>query len=360
MASHLYDKGPCCEGDKCLQRDGELRPTHTCAICAKIAHIRCGVLCPDTDEITCNTCYQKNNCVANSEDPYSVQKVVTESGHDFITPLTGEELVNTMDVSITPMNEEFTAITDSTKTSEYKIIPKYYFLLKSQRVNAVMKKYDPDWEDIKNKVQVQIDSELKDKMLKEAQKVGLRFGKDDRKFLVENFSVIGKSWKNDGSIENAKMINQVLYGIFDASQGYEYYLEKDIMSKLKLEYSDEIKGRGCIAMMVTRRKADLAKCVMKRASLTHDTKITKQRTSEQAKSEGVRKPKHKYSFQIKSMTGNKWYNKNGTDYSDEKYAITETSQEVELKRRFKDLEKQLDNRVKVSIFSHLLFILKIV
>ena len=196
---------------------------------------------------------------------------------------------------------------------------------------------------------MQIDSELKDRMLKEAQKVGLRFGKDDRKFLVENFSEIGKSWKTDGSVENAQKINQVIYGIFDASQGYKDYLEKDIMSKLKLEYNDEIKGRGCIAMMVTRQKADLAKCVMKRASLTHDTRITKQRTSEQAKSEGVQKPKVKYSFEIKSTTGNKWYNKDGSDYSEEKIAITETSQETELKRRIKELEKQLDNRVKVYL-----------
>ena len=279
-------------------------------------------------------------------------RVVTESGRDAISPLTGEEIVNTMEVSITPMNEEFTTITDSAKTSEYKIIPKDYFLLKLQRINTVMKKDDPDWEELKNKVQIQIDSELKDRMLKEAQKVGLRFGRDDRKFLVENFSEIGKSWKTDGSIENAQMINQVIYGIFDASQGYEYYLEKDIMSTLKLEYSDEIKGTGCIAMMVTRRKADLAKCVMKRAALTHDTKITKQRTSEQAKSEGVRKPKQKYSFQIKSMTGNNLYYKDGSDYLDEKYVVRETSQEIELKKRIKDLEKQLENRVKVSILSH--------
>ena len=248
MATHLYEKGPCCEGDKCLHRDGELRPTHKCTICGEIAHIRCGVLCPETDGIKCNTCHERNNCVTDSVVSFSEHKVVTESGHDPIKPLPGQELLNTMEVSITPMNEEFTTITDSAKTCEYKIIPKKYFILKSQRINAVMKRDDPDWEDLKNQVQIQIDSELKDRMLKEAQKVGLRFGKVDRKFLVENFSEIGKSWKTDGSIENAKMINQVIYGIFDASQGYEYYLEQDIMSKLKLEYSDEIKGRGCIAL----------------------------------------------------------------------------------------------------------------
>ena len=146
-------------------------------------------------------------------------------------------------------------------------------------------------------------------------------------------------WKTDGSVENAHKINRVIYGVFDASQGYKYYLEKDIMSKLKLEYSDEIKGRGCIAMMVTRRKADLAKCVMKRTSLTHDTKITKQRTSEQTKSKGGRKPKVKHSFQIKSMNGNKWYNIDGSDYSEKKSVTTDISQGQGLKRKIKDVEK---------------------
>ena len=349
MATHIYETGACCEGNKCLHRDGELRPSHTCPRCEKIVHHKCGVMCVETDKITCNTCDEIYNRVANSVVPIRNHDDVTQNEHGALLPLTGAKVLDTMEVSITPMNDEFTTITDSVKSCEYKIIPKDYFIMKSQRINALMKRDDPHWETLKNKVQVHIDSELKDRMLKEAQNVGLHFGKVNRKFLVENFTEIGKSWKTDGSVENALKINQVLYGIFDASRGYEYYLEKDIMSKLKLQYSDEIKGRGSIAMMVIRRKADLAKCVMKRAAMTHDTKITKQRTSEQAKIEGIRKPKQKYSFQIKSMDGNKWYNKDGSDYSEQKCVITETSQEQELKRKIKDLEMQLDNRVKVHI-----------
>ena len=44
--------------------------------------------------------------------------------------------------------------------------------------------------------------------------------------------------------------------------GYKYYLERTIMKELGLEYDDSNKGRGCIAMMITRRKADLAKGIM--------------------------------------------------------------------------------------------------
>ena len=36
MASHVYEKGPYCEGDNFLHRDGELRLSHKCPICGKL------------------------------------------------------------------------------------------------------------------------------------------------------------------------------------------------------------------------------------------------------------------------------------------------------------------------------------
>ena len=63
-------------------------------------------------------------------------------------------------------------------------------------------------------------------MVIEAQKLKLKYGKQDQKFLVENFSEIGKSWKMDGSVGNAQKINKIVHGTFDSSQGYEYYIEK--------------------------------------------------------------------------------------------------------------------------------------
>lgn len=104
---------------------------------------------------------------------------------------------------------------------------------------------------------------------------------------------------------------------------------------------------GCIVMMVTRQETDISKCITKRAAMTHDTKITKQRTSEQTKAEGVRKEKQKYSFQIKSINGNNWYNKDESEYSAQKPITKYTSKEQKLKSRIKDLETGLNNRVKV-------------
>ena len=126
MATHVYEIGPCCEGSKCLHPNGELRPSHKCPVCGEIAHVNCCVLCPETDAVTCNSCYEKSNCITTSVVPVSGQEGGKESAHDAVN-----NILNTMEVSVTLMNEEFTTITDSAKTCEYKIIPKDYFILKS-------------------------------------------------------------------------------------------------------------------------------------------------------------------------------------------------------------------------------------
>ena len=196
------------------------------------------------------------------------------------------------------MNEEFTTITESVKDKTSKHITKDYFVTKRQRVNNEMKKMDPDWEDLRTRVNKMIDSALEEEMVVEAQRINLKYTEKDQMVMVQNFREIGKSWKMDGSVGNAKKINQVAYGVFGSKKniGYEYYLESTIMKELKLEYSDLSKGRGCIASMISRRKADLAKCVMKRSELTHQTKITKKRTHAQTEVEGLRNKKAKFAF----------------------------------------------------------------
>ena len=76
------------------------------------------------------------------------------------------------------------------------------------------------------------------------------------------------------------------------------------MKELNLEYTNCNKGRGCIASMTSRRKADLAKNTMNRAELTHQTKISKKRTHEQTEKEGLRNKKPKLAFQIKGNNRN--------------------------------------------------------
>ena len=107
------------------------------------------------------------------------------------------------------------------------------------------------------------------------------------------------------------------------------------MKELHLEYRDSNKGKGCVASMISRRKTDLAKCIMKRSELTHQTKITKKRTHEQTESEGLRNKTAKFAFQIKGNDGNQWYNTDGSKYCEEFIHEDESVRETELKEKIK-------------------------
>ena len=63
--------------------------------------------------------------------------------------------------------------------------------------------------------------------------------------------------------------------------------------------------------------------------------------------EGTNKAKTKYSFQIKSNSGNKWYNCDGTEYSGKVITKEESNNESILKQRIVELEKRLKAEVKV-------------
>ena len=60
------------------------------------------------------------------------------------------------------------------------------------------------------------------------------------------------------------------------------------MKRLRLAYDKNaiLTGTHCIAMMVTRRKCDLAKSMMARGGKTHGFKIRKIRTKAEVKEEG--------------------------------------------------------------------------
>ena len=65
---------------------------------------------------------------------------------------------------------------------------------------------DPDWADLKERMNKITDSVLKEEMLLEVQRVKLKYWEKEQKVLVQNFREIEKSWKTDGSIENVKKI----------------------------------------------------------------------------------------------------------------------------------------------------------
>ena len=93
-----------------------------------------------------------------------------------------------IEVSITPMNEEFTTITDSVKSAVLKAIPKDYFILRNQRMNVSMREEDTEWKEIKYKVDTSIDTELTQVIMNEAIRLKLKFGGVDSLQLVENNS----------------------------------------------------------------------------------------------------------------------------------------------------------------------------
>ena len=124
------------------------------------------------------------------------------------------------------------------------------------------------------------------------------------------------------------------------------------MKELHLEYRDSNKGKGCVASMISRRKTDLAKCIMKRSELTHQTKITKKRTHEQTESEGLRNKKAKFAFQIKGNDGNQWYNTDGSKYREEFIQEDESVKETMLKETIKALELKLSLSKKVHYDSY--------
>ena len=49
----LHPIGPCCLGTKFRHSNGELRPSHKCAICKQIVHMLCAVTKPNSDAWTC-------------------------------------------------------------------------------------------------------------------------------------------------------------------------------------------------------------------------------------------------------------------------------------------------------------------
>ena len=121
------------------------------------------------------------------------------------------------------------------------------------------------------------------------------------------------------------------------------------MEKLELMYEEDQKGKGCIAMMVVRRKSELAKTTMKRSVTTHELKILTKRIEADVEAEGRRNPKQKESFMICSKEESQWYDKDGALYSgkikgDTKKCISENEY---LKIKILELEASIEASEKV-------------
>ena len=251
---------------------------------------------------------------------------------------------------LTPQEQdEPTALTEG--DHDVKTIPKDYFLLKTQRVNTERRDNDDDWIRLRKETGDVIDGLLKGAMVVEAQRINICMYTTGGEQVVNNFSEIGKAWKYDGSTETASKVNRALNGQFAEKKGYEYDIEKKVMQQIKVQYPHDAMGKGCIAMMVVRRKSELAKTTNKRSTKTHEGRIITKRTTIETKDEGQRKPKVKESFKVINNKKSQWYDKDGCEYTgDTKKKYTKCVSENDfLLTKIAELEKKIETQRKVRI-----------
>ena len=78
--------------------------------------------------------------------------------------------------------------------------------------------------------------------------------------LVQSFKEIGLKWKEDGSVETACKVNDIINGYFEEYQEYEFYMENKIMEQFNLKYAASTDMINIsIARMVVKNELILAK-----------------------------------------------------------------------------------------------------
>ena len=106
-------------------------------------------------------------------------------------------------------------------------------------VNWKMKETVDNWNGLKYKVKNLIDDHLKVRMTKHAQKERLCFTNQGAKMIITNYNVIGKSYKNDNSIENISRIASITNGQFANNNGYQGNIERNLMRDLNLCFPEK-------------------------------------------------------------------------------------------------------------------------
>ena len=126
--------------------------------CNKIVHMLCAVTDPNSDAWTCKEC-----------DSLEDDSSRTETYNGLLTGSEKEKSMSkSMTVSVDHANEEFTEITKNVNKKSVEQITKDYCVIKHQRVNKDMKNMDPEWDDLRARVNKIIDSALKEEMVVEA------------------------------------------------------------------------------------------------------------------------------------------------------------------------------------------------
>ena len=113
-----------------------------------------------------------------------------------------------------------------------------FFMTNNQLVNWKMKEIVDDWGELKKKVMEKINDHLKIKMIKQAQKERLCISYEGAKRIVTSYKDIGRSFKDDGSVDNSRRIASIITGQFANDTGYQAVIEKEVMRELNLSYPE--------------------------------------------------------------------------------------------------------------------------
>ena len=81
-----------------------------------------------------------------------------------------------------------------------------------------------------------INDHLKIKVIKQAQKERLFISHEGAKRIVTSYKDIGRSFKDDGSVDNVRRISSIVSGQFANDTGYQADIEKEVMRELSLSY----------------------------------------------------------------------------------------------------------------------------
>ena len=185
-------------------------------------------------------------------DPLQLSELLTASKMAELITVTNE--VNKMCSPSAPIS---VSVESNKKTRE---IAYDLFITNKQLVNWKMKELVTDWGELKKKVMELINDHLKIKMIRQAQKERLSISYEGTKRLVTNYKEIGRSFKDDGSVENVRRINSIVIGQFTNDTTYQADIEKEVMRELNLSYPevDQTK-KGCISRLVTQRKVEMVR-----------------------------------------------------------------------------------------------------
>ena len=138
-------------------------------------------------------------------------------------------------------------------------IPRDYFIGRDQ---IIKKDGNNAWIFLREIIFTEINERLTVRMIKMAQELDMQVSVGNIMHVVQSLKDIGRSWKQDSGIENAKKVRKVMIHQFREEKNFECKMEQEIMRDLRMVYTEveETKQfKGCIARMITQRKVNICK-----------------------------------------------------------------------------------------------------